>query len=145
MLLGLSARQIATLVEQKVLKHVARGTFDAAHAVQSYVAHREKILAERAGRGAFGMARADLYQERAQLARLQRLEREGELVPADEVERVWLAAAGIMRGKLLSIPAKVAARLAVVQSAAEAQAIVRDEIHEVLREISNIKVRNEAA
>ena len=45
----------------------ARGLFDICDSVHRFVAHREAVVAQEHGVGAYGKARADVYVERARM------------------------------------------------------------------------------
>jgi hypothetical protein len=57
-LLGISVRRVTQLVEKKVLLREARGTFDVCDSVHRFIAHRETVVAQEHGVGAYGKARA---------------------------------------------------------------------------------------
>jgi phage terminase Nu1 subunit (DNA packaging protein) len=80
-------------------------------------------------------ARADLEQEKARLAELERMQLEGELIPAGEVERRFEDMAARVKAKMLSIPGKVAPQLIAVSDLGEADAIIKKAIHEALEEL----------
>jgi hypothetical protein len=63
-LLGISARRVTQLVEKKVLLREARGTFDVCDSVHRFIAHRETVVAQEHGVGAYGKARADVTGHR---------------------------------------------------------------------------------
>ena len=67
-LLGISVRRVTQLVEKKVLLREARGTFDVCDSVHRFIAHRETVVAQEHGVGAYGKARADVYVERARMS-----------------------------------------------------------------------------
>jgi len=84
----------------------------------------------------------DPPQERARRDRAatRRLEiesahREGQLLSADEVRAAWIRVLALVRTNLLGIPSKLAQRLAG-RSAPEIQAILQQEIHDVLRALA---------
>jgi hypothetical protein len=84
-----------------------------------------------------------LTQERAALARAQteltelRVARErGELLDRSAVVGAWQSAISAARGRLLSIPTKVAGRVLAARTLAEAEAILQEQIHDTLTELS---------
>jgi len=91
--------------------------------------------------GGYGAERAKLTAEKARLAELERLERECALVPADQVAATWDGLAGVIRTKLLALPAKCAARVGMARNAVEVQAILKAEVHELLMELPGTAVR----
>ena len=98
-------------------------------------------VADDASNGSYTHERARLTAEKAKLAEMERLEREGKLVPVEQVEQVWGALSGVIRTRLLALPAKCAARLGMAKNAIEAQAILKAEVHELLKELAGTVVR----
>jgi hypothetical protein len=93
------------------------------------------------GRGSYAKEQARLTAEKAKLAEMERLEREGRLLPADEVAQTWAAILGVIRTRLLALPAKCAVRVGMARNAVEVQAILKVELREVLTELSSTAVR----
>lgn len=60
------------------------------------------------------------------------------LVPADEIDAAWEAIAGAMRSRFLVVASDVGPRLMAVKTAAEAQDVIRAEIHAALSELAGI-------
>jgi phage terminase Nu1 subunit (DNA packaging protein) len=135
LLLGITPRAVAKLVDRKILRKLARGTFDAADAVPAYIAFRESVVAEQYGLGEYGKARAQLYLERARMARIQRELLEGSVAPLAETRATWTTLAAAMVARLLAIPSKSAPRLVMSKSAGQAEAVVRAHISEALEDI----------
>ena len=63
-LLGISVGALLSFVEKKVLLREARGTFDVCDSVHRFIAHRETVVAQEHGVGAYGKARADVTRHR---------------------------------------------------------------------------------
>jgi phage terminase Nu1 subunit (DNA packaging protein) len=135
-LLGCSTRNIALLCDQRVLTRTAHGQFDAAVAVQAVMNHRITAAAEEAGGGEFARARARLMTEKAEMARLDRIARQGDSIPAADVQAAFSAMAAHIKQKLLAIPRRVAAKFGMVTNAVEAEALVRSEVHWALDDLS---------
>jgi phage terminase Nu1 subunit (DNA packaging protein) len=144
--LGINERTVGKLVGKKILRREARGCFDLTDALQAYLAYREGLVAAEHGSGTYGKARAQLYLERARMARLKREEIEGELLPSSKVLAGWSAILANVKARMLAIPSKCAPRLVGLKSAAEAKAIIETEVYEALEEASSIEIRvsNEA-
>jgi phage terminase Nu1 subunit (DNA packaging protein) len=66
--------------------------------------------------------------------------REGQLIPADEVARIWQRVAGLVRSSLLNLPSKLAARLAG-KPAAEVQSILALEVSDILEALASSPIR----
>ena len=75
------------------------------------------------------------------LARLRQLEFETEskkLVPAAQVERTWGQAIAVAREHLLHLPYKLAERALLCKTPAEMEKLLRNEIHDALRSLSEV-------
>ncbi len=68
----------------------------------------------------------------ARLRELEVAQREGELIPAAEVQEAWLRIGTLWRTRMLAIPSKMAARLAA-KKPAEIRALLDDEIRAAYR------------
>ena len=133
-----SAKTIAKLVDKKVLRREARGVLDLVDAVAAFIAHREAVTAAEQGVGDYGKARAQLYLERARAARIKREQLEGSLVSVAKVIAFNVGIVSLVKNRLLGVPTKVAPRLVGLKTAAEAEALVRAEVHEALAEIARL-------
>ena len=88
---------------------------------------------------------ADLENERVKLVRVQRelaeldlRERQGKLVACDLVEAHWAGSVVTLRARLLTLPHTAAPRLPVPSDRrGEAEAILRDLVHEALTELAD--------
>jgi len=81
-------------------------------------------------------AKGDREAALAQLADLQLRTRRGELVATDAVALHWAGFVAAVRGKLLGLPSKLAARVAEPGKVAEAQALAQDIVFEALNELA---------
>ena len=89
-----------------------------------------------------GCAKLDLTQERAKLTKRQeektciQIEQlKGDLIPAEDVEKGWVSLVSDMRAKLLTIPTKAAPLVIVCDDAAEAKAILKEQVSDALTEL----------
>jgi hypothetical protein len=80
-------------------------------------------------------------KEKLSLARLDRLEREGELLAKDDVKVMNVAIMHTVKARLLAVPNSTAPRLVELHRPMEAEAIVRDAITDALTELANLEVR----
>ena len=139
-ILGLTERRIGHLVVKKILRRESRGTFDLADSVQAFIAHRETVVATEHGVGAYGKARADLYRERAKMARLQRQKLEGELIAKVDIIAMNTEIATVVKTRILAIGSKIAPRLVMIPTPAQIESLLRAEHVEALEELSQLKV-----
>jgi hypothetical protein len=113
---------------------VSPGKHPLVKAVQAYI----RLLRDRAIEGdSPGVAsRTRLLGARADIAEYEAKRLAGFLVPADEVEKVWVEAVSRFRRRMLAIPTKAAPLLAVESEPDACQAIVEAAIHEALAELA---------
>jgi phage terminase Nu1 subunit (DNA packaging protein) len=131
--LNLKVRRIHVLVKEGIIPPpVERGRYDLVGCMRGYIRFLQKGEtgdALTAHRTRQARARADMLEmERAQLA--------GELVPLEQVARAWAQVLTTLRTLMLAVPAQLAARIGMVRSAVEAQALMRKEIEKVLEQAS---------
>jgi phage terminase Nu1 subunit (DNA packaging protein) len=84
--------------------------------------------------------RTALAREKLAMARLDRLEREGKLVEADEIAVMNTTIARTIQARLLAVPVATASRLVGLPSAAAAEAVTRPAIESALLELSRLEV-----
>lgn len=103
-------------------------TEDKREQVRSYVKALEVVpeLAE---------SRARVEFLKAELLEMDRREKEGALVRADEVQRKWTEVAGIVRTKVLAVPSKAKQRIPDLPQGAVG--ILEDIVREALEEIAD--------
>jgi hypothetical protein len=82
----------------------------------------------------FNISRARHEFEKANLAELERKQKEGMLLPTDQVEKVWAEAVTIAKTKLLAVPTR--ARQRIPHLTLEEVAIVEELVREALEELS---------
>ena len=138
-LLGITTARVGQLTGQGILTHTQRGLYDPVIAVQAYLAFKVRSAGAALGPG-YAAARTTFMTERAKLARLERLEREGELIPREQLEPAWVMAYAAVRGKFLGLPSKAGSRWGMCKSAAEATAMLRQMVNEILDGIATMPV-----
>ncbi len=98
-----------------------------------------RTAAEESASGPYGtLAKAKAKNElfKANLAELEFKQRTGQLLPAEEVSRVWAEKGQIIKERLLSVPARVAPALLRMTELREVERCVREAIHIALDELS---------
>jgi hypothetical protein len=103
-----------------------------------------RTKAEEAERGAYGtLAKAKAKNElfKANLAELEFKQRTGQLLPVEEVIRVWTEQIHIAKERLLSIPARVAPTILRMTELRDVEHCLRDALHVVLEELSRGDLR----
>lgn len=134
-LLGISVRRVTQLVEKKVLLREARGTFDVCDSVHRFIAHRETVVAQEHGVGAYGKARAD-----ARMMRLQREKLEGNLIPEEDAIEGWTRTLAVLKTQFLALPTKSAPYLVQLKTPAQAQNVLTPLVREILETIATAEI-----
>lgn len=81
-------------------------------------------------------ARAKRETYRAQMAEVEYRARIGELLEAKDVAATWVAQIGIAKGRLLSLPARLAPAVLGLGDLRAIETVIREAIHEALTELS---------
>jgi hypothetical protein len=81
-------------------------------------------------------AKAKRETYRAQMAELEYRTRMGELLEARVVAETWVAQVGIAKGRLLSLPARLAPAVLGLGDLRAIETVIREAIHEALTELS---------
>jgi phage terminase Nu1 subunit (DNA packaging protein) len=140
-LLDLQPRRVQQLADEGVIVKAGRGKYDVVGSVQGYIKYlRKRAAGEELGGEAFNLARARNTAAKADIATMERDRLLGLYLRTEEVTMTWSAIVTTVRTRLLSIPAKLGARLAAAKTALAAQEIVAAEIHDALNEFSKQSV-----
>jgi phage terminase Nu1 subunit (DNA packaging protein) len=142
-LLQLSSRQVANLVERGLPKHGhgSRAYYLWSEVLPFYIAFKEKIAkgSVRPDSGeepSLTEAQARKYDLEAQRAAIKLARERGEVVSIADVEKALSQCFGNVRSRLLSIPGKLAPRIAGCRSKPQIKALIENEIHEALSELA---------
>lgn len=134
-LLMVSERRVQQLANDGVVCKVDYGTYDLVSSVHGYLNFLKEssnnIILEEKTR----LTRARAQREEFTVKKLQ-----GELVLKTDVIDNWSAMIANARALLLSIPNKIAARIRLTKTDAEAQKIIQSEIWQALRELKETEV-----
>jgi hypothetical protein len=98
-----------------------------------------RTKAEESDRGAYGaLAKARAKNEvfKANLAELEYKRQVGQLLPVEEVSRVWAEQVRIAKERFLSLPARVAPAVLRMSELREIERYLREALHSVLEELS---------
>ena len=143
-MLDLTPRRVAMLASDGVIPKARTGVYPRNECIRAYV----RFLRERADAGGgsteYSRARAKLTSSRAAIAEMERSRLSGELAPVNEYRAAWTAITAGLRARLLAIPSKCAPRLIGKKHAADAKAIVENEIHEALEDLAAAEIRTTA-
>jgi phage terminase Nu1 subunit (DNA packaging protein) len=102
--------------------------------------HRSEALREEHKGGALEAEQVRLTKVRADKLELELLEKERQLVPVDEVKKLWKAAVMAAKARLLAIPASKAPTLALLGEPAEVEEVLTRAIDDALAELSRGEV-----
>jgi phage terminase Nu1 subunit (DNA packaging protein) len=81
--------------------------------------------------------RRTLAQAKQEEIKAQQLS--GELVDRETIQQEWLKTAAAIRSKILAIPTKTAPLVLAVKTLPEVKAILEQQIHEALHELSTVQ------
>jgi hypothetical protein len=136
-LLDVTANRISQLVTDQIIQRPSTGKY-AISSVPHYIGF---LRQSGSGPAALSTARVNLASEKAALAKLTRLEREGAMVPVIQVREVYARSFGAIKARALSMPAKIASKLAICETAAEAEQLIKKEVLEFLNDAESGQVR----
>ena len=136
-LLDLSPRRIRQLVDEGVIPREERGRYALVPAVRGYITFlRERAVNADVGSDELGRHRARKLKAEAEQAEMKSGEMRGDLLPKSEVHIAVTASFGRVRSKLLALPSKMAPLTTAAKNTAEAQAMLKDVVHEALSELA---------
>ena len=88
------------------------------------------------GTGDIAEEKTKLTAAQARKAELEVEELEGSLIPAQLVEDTWVDYVANARAKLLGLPSRIAHQVITVDKYAEAELIIKEQVHEALNELA---------
>lgn len=132
--LFMSAKRVGELQGMGVMTKGA----DLDQSREEYITYARKAAATRHGgaSGEINDERARLLHHQANLASLDQDVKEGKLIPADEIEKVWSDMILAMRAKLLAMSKKMAATSLGITDYKEMDIVVGNLIKEALDELT---------
>jgi hypothetical protein len=136
-LLDVTTTRIAQLSTEQVIERTGYGKYSIV-SVPSFI---RNLRGHGSGPAALSAAKSTLAIEKAALAKLDRQEREGSLVPLEQVAVVYARTFAAIKSRALALPRKIASRLAACESAVQAQQIIKDEVLEFLKDAEQGEVR----
>jgi hypothetical protein len=129
-LLDITSNRISQLTTDQVIQRASPGKYSTS-SVPNYIRF---LRQSGSGPAALSQARGALAVEKAALAKLTRQEREGALVPVDQVASVYARTFAAIKSRALSMPAKLASKIGMCDSAGQAEALIKSEVEEFLRD-----------
>jgi phage terminase Nu1 subunit (DNA packaging protein) len=132
--LGIATRSVAELAKNGIAVKLSPNRYDLRATVSRYCDDLRKQIKASGGPTAAG-ERAKLAAAQAEYVSLKNAKARGELLPTVDVERRWTAILGGVRATLMTIPARVGAKLPGLSQAdvavieAEVRATLTDAAH----------------
>lgn len=137
-LAGVSTRWIAKLFRDGIIPAPKAGLYPAEETIKALFKYF-RAASEGVGES-YSSERARLTKSKADIAELERSRLMGEVVPVGEMIAVNTTIVTGVRDRLLQVPTKLAARLAITTKAFDAEQIVRTGIDEALEDLSRLTV-----
>lgn len=126
-LLGLTTRRVNQLAEEGVVVRAGHGEFDGPASVQAYVERERNRGKDQEGKIDKEREEARLKKEQADTQELKNAKLRKELLPVEEVTRVWSEQISSVRSGLLSVVPRVRQRLSLSpEDAVEIDKEIRD-------------------
>jgi len=135
-LLDLSPRRVQQLVKDGVIPKMERGRYELVPVVRAYIHYlRERNI--QAGVVSLEEVRTRKIKAEAELAEIDLAHQRGETINVDAAAIVWGEVLSVAKGRLLSIPAKLAPIVAVEDAPAICKALIEEQVFEVLDELAD--------
>jgi phage terminase Nu1 subunit (DNA packaging protein) len=132
MLLGVNTSHINNLERQGIIEKTERNTYTLA-SVPAYIGWLRKV---QAGPQDWRDVRTEIGRERLALLRLERGQREGELLDKTGVRNLNISIAATIKNKLLAVPRATAPQLLGLSHASQAEAVTMGAITVALEELA---------
>lgn len=137
--LGITGRRIRQLTEDGDLDKVERGRFNLCDSVQRYIellSRREMSKNDATLEKAKKQAEVTLKASKARIAKMEADELQGKMHRSEDVAALTEDLIYTIRGSLMALPGRLAVNVADVDTAAEAAELIRKEVFEVMKELS---------
>mgnify|MGYP005630130213 FL=1 len=141
-LLDLTPRRVQQLSAEGVIPKAERGRYELVPAIQGYIRYlKERSIKADTSGDDYNAHRTRLTKARVDLAEMEKEQIREQLIPAGDVERAWIDVSQNMRQKLLAFPQRVAPEVYAAEKLIEVKSILKDNIYDALKEISEVEVR----
>jgi phage terminase Nu1 subunit (DNA packaging protein) len=137
--LDLSVKRVSELIRDGVLpSKMGRSPLNVDVCRVAYISYLRKLggYNKRSGTGDIAEEKTKLTAAQARKAELEVEELEGSLIPAQLVEDTWIDYVSNARAKLLGLPSRIAHQVITVDKYAEAELILKEQVHEALNELA---------
>ena len=104
----------------------------------AYISYLRKLggYNKRSGGGDIAEEKTRLTKAQADKAELEVSELEGQLIPAQLVQDTWTDFVANARAKLLALPSKIAHQVIALDKYAEAELLIKENVHDALSELA---------
>jgi len=141
-LLDLTPRRVQQLSAEGVIPKAERGRYELVPAVQGYVKYlKERSIRADTSGDDYNAHRTRLTKAKADMAEMEKAQIEEQLIPANDVEKVWVEVSQNMRQKLLTLPQRAAPEVFAAEKLVEVKSILKEQVYDALQEIAEIEVR----
>ena len=137
--LDLSVKRVSELIRDGVLpSKMGRSPLNIDVCRIAYISYLRKLggYNKRSGSGDLAEEKTKLTAAQARKAELEVEEMEGSLIPAQLVQDTWIDYVSNARAKLLGMPSRIAHQVITVDKYAEAELILKEQVHEALNELA---------
>ena len=137
--LDLSVKRISELIRDGILpSKMGRSPLNLDVCRVAYISYLRKLggYHKRSGTGDIAEEKAKLTAAQARKAELEVEEMEAKLIPAELVQETWVDYVANARAKLLGLPSRIAHQVITVDKYAEAELIIKEQVHEALNELA---------
>ena len=137
--LDLSTKRISELIRDGILpSKMGRSPLNLDVCRIAYISYLRKLggYNKRSGGGDIAEEKTRLTKAQADKAELEVSELEGQLIPAQLVQDPWTALVANARAKLLALPSKIAHQVIALDKYAEAELLIKENVHDALSELA---------
>ena len=130
--LDLSVKRVSELIRDGILpSKKGRSPLNTDVCRFAYISYLRKLggYNKRTGTGDIAEEKTKLTAAQARKAELEVEELEGQLIPAQLVEDTWIDYVANARAKLLGLPSRIAHQVITVDKYAEAELIIKEQVH----------------
>lgn len=141
-LLDLTPQRVTQLVNEGILPRKERGRYELVPVVRAYIKYlRERGIRSDVHGDDYNAHRTRLTKAKADMAEMEKAQIEEQLIPANDVEKVWFEVSQNMRQKLLSLPQRAAPECFAAEKLVEVKNILKEQVYNALQEIAEIEVK----
>ena len=137
--LDLSTKRISELIRDGILpSKMGRSPLNLDVCRIAYISYLRKLggYNKRSGGGDIAEEKTRLTKAQADKAELEVSELEGQLIPAQLVQDTWTDFVANARAKLLALPSKIAHQVIALDKYAEAELLIKENVHDALSELA---------